>query len=337
MKIALEMHQDVAVFQYPPGYDAIVEELDDLLDRRGGGRPSTPWYVKALEDLVERHPWFIDGHAHLGNALYDRGTFKPALASCMRGYSLGTEIIPPDFQEFIEWKFLENRPFLRAAHGAALCLLKLKNAGDAIAIMERMLAWNPDDNQGIRYIIGSEYLRIGQEERARSLFETEAAEYPPYWYELALLQFRQGQHAAAATSLRRGFSENVYIPEILCGNPDPLPVGIWHGSSFAEPELAKEYAEQCGKLWRHTPDAIAFLRWLHTHPKVMAERAAVLEPKEALLWERDFDRRGSLLDAVQIAKGGIDDELSNAITADRTDRQDRRVSPWLSSEDQLIP
>ena len=329
MKIALEMHEDVAVFVYPPGYDGVVEELDDLLERRGADRPSTSWYVKALEDLVERHPWFIDGHAHLGNALYDRGTFKRALESCMRGYSLGTELIPPDFQEFIEWKFLENRPFLRAAHGAALCHLQLGNATEAIAIMERMLAWNPNDNQGIRYIIGSEYLRTGQEERAQSLFETEAAEYPPYWYEMALLQFRQGRHAAAATSLRRGFVENVYIPEILCGNPAPLPVGIWHGTNFAGPDLAKEYAEQCGELWRETPDAIAFLRWLHTHPKVMAERAAVLDSKEALLWEHDIDRRGPLLHAMQIATECIDDELSNGITADRIDRYGRRIAPWL--------
>ena len=193
----------------------------------------------------------------------------------------------------------------------------------------------PDDNQGIRYIIGSEYLRTAQEEKARSWFESEAAEYPPYWYEMALLQFRQGRHAAAATSLRRGFVENVYIPEILCGNPDPMPVAIWHGSNFAGPDLAKEYAKQCDKLWRDTPDAIAFLRWLHTHPKVMAERAAVLESKEALLWERDIDQRRSILDAMQIAVRCINDELSNGITADRTDRQGHRIAPWLYSESRL--
>jgi len=33
----------------------------------------------------------------------------------MRGYSLGTELLTPDMQELVEWRHLENRPFLRAA------------------------------------------------------------------------------------------------------------------------------------------------------------------------------------------------------------------------------
>ena len=108
-----------------------------------------------------------------------------------------------------------------------------------------------------------------------------------------------------------------------------MPVAIWHGSSLAGPGLAKEYAEQCGELWRETPDAIAFLRWLHTHPKVMAERAAVLDSKEALLWEHDIDRRRTFLDATKAAAGCIDDELSTGITADRIDRNGRRIAPWM--------
>ena len=48
---------------------------------------------------------------------------------------------------------------------------------------------------------------------------------------------------AAATSLRRGIVENGYIAEVLCGNPDPRLIGIWHGWAFVEPQHAKEYAD----------------------------------------------------------------------------------------------
>ena len=34
MTIALELREDVAVFRYPAGCDGIVDEFDDLLERR---------------------------------------------------------------------------------------------------------------------------------------------------------------------------------------------------------------------------------------------------------------------------------------------------------------
>ncbi len=329
MTITLEMREDVAVFRYPAGYDELVDEFDDLLERRDTGRLGNDRYVAALEDLVARHPWFIDGFTHLGNAFFDRGQYERALEAYERAYSLGTAPLPEGFEEFIEWKYLENRPFLRAAHGLALCRSQLGRSGEAISLLAKILAWNPDDNQGVRYVIGSEYLRAGQEDRARPFFETEAAYYPPYRYELALLLLRHDRHVEAATNLRLGFNSNGYIAEVLCGNPHPLPTGIWHGSSWSQPALAMEYALHYGKLWQVTPDAVAFLRWLHTHPKVMVERAAILECREALLWEPDTERRRSIMDAEVAAWDRIDDRLSSELVIERTSRDGDRVYPWL--------
>ena len=332
MTITFEMRDDVCVFVYPKRHGDAVAQLDALLERRDSGVVPQTRYLRALEKLAADNPWFIDGHAHIGTALYEQGRFDRALAAYRRGYSLGTDVLPAGFQAFVEWNYLENRPFLRAAHGVALCQLKLGRSGDALSTMEKMLAWNPDDNQGIRYIIGSEYLRAGHEEEARSFFETEAAGYPPYRYELALLLLRRGMHATAATSLRLGFVENPYIPEVLCGNPDPLPVGISHHTNLAMPELAKDYASDYGGLWRDTPHAIAFLRWLHSHPRAMAERAAFLDCSEALLWERDSKRRASLLEMRRAIYHRIDDALSKEIVVGREDPDGRAVSPWLYSD-----
>ena len=329
MTVELDRREDTAIFRYPSGYDRIVNELNDLLDRRDRGELADAGYVSGLEDLVARNPWFIDGHAHLGSALYRQGETESALAACMRGYSLGTELLTPDMQELVEWGHLENRPFLRAAQGAALCHLGLGEREEAISVMERILLWNPDDNQGIRYLIGSEYMRTGQEGRAETFFETEAPGYPPYWYEKALLFLCQDRHVAAATSLRRGFVENGYIAEILCGNPDPRPIGIWHGWTFAEPELAKEYAESYGGLWHETAHATSFLRWLHMHPLIMYERAAILELSERLLWDLDAERRESISRMRDEALAQIDDELSEEVVVDRVDRSGSTVSPWL--------
>ena len=332
MTIALEIREDGAVFRYPESYDDVVRELDDLLDRSDAGRIDPARYLAGLRDLVTRHPEFIDGHAHLGGALSEQGEPERALDAFMRGFTLGESAIPSGFNGTIEWGYLENRPFLRAAHGAAVCHSQLGRDRQALALMEKMLAWNPNDNQGIRYIVGSEYLRAGKLGKARAVFEAEGSHYPPYRYELALLLLRKGSHKAAATSLRHGFVENGYIAEILCGNPNPMPLAIWRGSSFAAPDLAQDYVSQYGDLWHRTRDALAFLRWLHTHPKVMAERAAVLEWKEALLWEHDYERRGRIIEGEEAAAKRIDDGLSEEIVAARTNRSGRPVFPWLHLE-----
>lgn len=133
---------------------------------------------------------------------------------------------------------------------------------------------------------------------------------------------------AATTSLRRGFRANGYIAEILAGNPDPAPLPLWHGSDLAEPESAKDYVGRCGRLWNRTPCALAFLRWLHNHPRILIERAAILECQRELLWERDVSRRGPIVDRLLAARDGMDDRLSEEIVQQRTDRSGRSVNPW---------
>lgn len=329
--IALVVSNGGGVFDHGGDCDEIVDELDEALDRRGAGELTPAKYITVLKTLVERHPHFIDGHAHLGYALLEEGKPKLAFQACLRGFEVGERAIPERFTGQIEWGFLENRPFLRAAHGVVLGHLRLGQRREAIALMERMLAWNPDDNQGIRYLIGSEYLRVGETGKADRVVADEAPHYPPYHYEHALLRFRAREFVDAATSLRLGFVANCYVAEILTGNPDPAPLAIWHGSNLSEPETAQEYVGRYGDLWKRTPGAIAFVRWLYTHPKVLMERASVLECQERLLWEFSVARRGEILDREESARRRIDDALSKEIVRSRTDRQGREILPWLLS------
>ena len=127
----------------------MVWKLDHLLDYHDDGRLTRNQYVTELKDLVARHPGFIDGHAPLAFALLEQDKPKLALGAGLRGLALGEEAIPADFKGKTEWGFLENRPFLRAAHGVVLGHLRFGQRLKAIPLMEKMLAWNPNDNQGI--------------------------------------------------------------------------------------------------------------------------------------------------------------------------------------------
>lgn len=303
--------------------------LDELMDARASGQLSLTRYTAALTSLVEKYPAFIDAYAHLGFALFDQGKSKLALDACQQGYYIGEAAIPTEFDGTIEWGWLENRPFLRAAQGIVLSYKKLGQRREAIALMERLLRWNPNDNQGFRFLIGSDYLRSGNTTKAARIMKKEAGHYPPYHYELALIDLIAGRSVPAATRLRRAFLANAYIAEILCGMPNPLPLAIWHGSNLGEPETAHTYVEHCGDLWHRTPDAIPFLRWLHTHPKVLAERARTHGIKEQLLWEHEVPKRKKLIDQEGRLLAEIDDAVSKEIVVKQLDRHNRPIEPWL--------
>ena len=327
-KIGFDITEDGGVFIVSDDLSAAGSELNDLLDQRDDGVITSAKYLKTLKALVERHPQFIDGHAHLGAALLMDGKPKLALQAYLCALDVAEQVIPAGFSGLIQWGYAENRPFLRANHGAALCHIRLGKRQEALRLMEKILAWNPNDNQGVRFLIGSEYLRAGETAKAERILTDEAASYPPYHYELGLLHLKAGDLVSAATCLRLGFVANGYIAEMLSGNPCPAPLAIWHGTNFAEPEIAFSYLDQFDDLWRRTPGAIAFLRWLHMPPKVLIERAAFLDFQEALLWEYDFKRRGKLIDRMEAARARIDDALSKEIVTSRKDRQGRSVEPW---------
>lgn len=331
MGLRFEVLDDASgVFVYPAErFDGLVDEFDELLDAHQSGGLANKSYVTALEKLLVREPEFIDGHAHLAFAWYEQGKPKKALDAALAGLGVANRLLPESFRGHVEWGHLENRPYLRAIHGAVLAYVRLRRHREAAMLIEKMLACNPNDNQGVRYLLGSELLRAGDHDQAQNVFAAEAEGYPPYFYELALTHILKGEWIPAATALRRGFCANPYIAEILGGNPHPQPLAIWHGSNLAEPETAVDYVGMHGELWQRRPDGLAFVRWLFNHPKVMAERAAAMNCREALLWEQDFQARTTILDREREALAGIDARLSAALVVKRQDRRGRALYPWM--------
>ena len=329
MTVSLDITDYSAIFRYPPEYDYCVERFDNVLEEKWAGRLNPKGYLNRLQDLSTQYPWFIDVHAHIGNALLEQGKTGLALAAYQKGMALGTAAIPQGYDGVIEWGCLENRPFFRAFHGAVICHLRRRHWNKAIPLMEDMLAWNPDDNQGIRYLIGSAYLRAGRLDDARIALDLQDDHDPGSLYELGLFLLTTGHYTAAATALRRGFIENGYIAEMLCGTPRPLPLAIWHGTGNAEVDYAEEYVLMFGELWRRRRGTLAFLRWLHMNSQVMAERAAILKCKEMTLWEHDPERRSGIFSQEFLLIRGIDDRLSEKIVVKKTDMEGDAIWPWL--------
>ena len=115
---------------------------------------------------------------------------------------------------------------------------------------------------------------------------------------------------------------------MLCGSVLPSPLSIWHPCELVTPETAVEYLHEYGELWFDTEFTVSFILWLFNHPKVLMERARLLDIREKLLWEQAGITRKELLDAEFEALERIDDTLSEAIIQVRTDSYGVSGYPW---------
>jgi tetratricopeptide (TPR) repeat protein len=116
----------------------------------------------------------IDAHAHLGNIEFRHGDLKRALQHYEIGVGIGDLSLGSGFKDLLPWGHTFNRPFLRCLHGLGLTRWRLGRFGDAIAVFERMLALNPNDNQGVRFLLADVRGRRTWEEHSRREDEREA-------------------------------------------------------------------------------------------------------------------------------------------------------------------
>lgn len=105
---------------------------------------------RLLEEALARDVRYLDAHAHLGLFAFDTKVAE-ALAHYRTGATIGRLSLGADFEGFLPWFSLENRPFLRCLHGLALCLWRKGDLTSARATFEQMLWLNPTDNQGARF------------------------------------------------------------------------------------------------------------------------------------------------------------------------------------------
>jgi tetratricopeptide (TPR) repeat protein len=170
---------------------------------------------------------------------------------------------PEGFKEYEGqfWGFLETRPYMRARAGLASALLKLGDEDGAISHFRDMLRLNPNDNQGIRYLLAGCLLRRGDDSALKALLASYEDEGSAFWlYTRALLAFRAGGEGdeRAAALAREAWAANEHVPAILAGTKPPAPSENGY-ITMGGPDEATEYVTECGPAWHRTPGAVAWL------------------------------------------------------------------------------
>ncbi|MGB9867874.1 MAG: DUF1841 family protein [Bacillota bacterium] len=156
----------------------------------------------------------------------------------------------------LSWDTVLARPYFRVRFARALALAELGMHNAAVPELEELLSLNPGDNQGVRYVLLSNYLRLKQYDKAKHLLQSSDEPSAIWRYTQALMAFLESKdEAIAQRAVLRAFYQNAYVPGYLTGQlhtPKRLPE-YWE---LGHNDEAMVYAGIYGPFWHGTPGAM---------------------------------------------------------------------------------
>ena len=181
--------------------------------------------------------------------------FKRAVEAGER--SLGAAFIAEHKGQF--WLLLETRPLMRALEVLAETSKSVGLYLDAIAVYERMLELNPNDNQSARYPLLALYLTVGDLKGAGSLLRRYKDDaMAVFAWGRVLERLLAGDKVAAGAALRKARTANPFVEQYMTGQmplPDEEPEGYSPGSE----EEAALCLIELSRAWDKHREAVLWL------------------------------------------------------------------------------
>jgi tetratricopeptide (TPR) repeat protein len=172
--------------------------------------------------------------------------------------ALGQEAFENDDGHF--WGLLETRPYMRARAGLAQSLWVCGQCDDALAHWRDMLRLNPNDNQGIRYLLAARLLEQGRDRELAALLKEHRDDGRAFMiWTKALFAFRtQGDSPKSGRALAQALESNPHVPAYLLGDK-PIPRELPEYTGFGDDSEAVCLAAENLTAWRTTAGALAWL------------------------------------------------------------------------------
>lgn len=164
------------------------------------------------------------------------------------------------------WVAPETRPVMIAMSNLAKCLQEYNEFDEALALFRKLIELNPNDNQGIRYLLANCLFDAHcDDELEKLLAKHDNDPSAALLYTKAVHLFRkEGPSQRAADALNRAFNENIHVPSLVSDifeMPDEPPDSI----GFGDMSEAVAYYFDSAHFWWFTKGS---MKWM----------AATLEP-----------------------------------------------------------
>lgn len=227
------------------------------------GESSRPKRIALAKKALTISPYCTDAYNILAGTTED-------ITECVNLYTQGVEVGKKAFgKKFFKenegyfWGLIETRPYMRAMKGLADCFWKQGRRQKAIETYQEMLRLNPNDNQGIRYLLIHWLIAENMFEPAEKLLSDYPENSAFMLYGAALLYFRQGRKVKSRNALKKALEANPYVPEFLL-NPKkrytPKTEAEKFGYQCGYASEANVYRNVSGEIWREAPGALNWLK-----------------------------------------------------------------------------
>lgn len=309
------------------------KELDSLQDRMQAGTITRKGVLKKARELITKYPGNLEYLNLLGTTAWAEDLRDDAAEYWESAYKLAMAAIPPDFKGKIEWLETDNRSFLRCCYGHILGLTHFGQGKLALPIARKMLRWNPNDNQGVRFLVGDLQLLSGALNAALKTYIKTAPENPVDWYSAGLIAFRQHDFVKACTYLRRGIAGNPYVAEGLTGRSSLANHLYWHASNLNDIDFAIDFLNAPIPKWQDSDLERDFVDWVFNSSHVLQERADLMALHEATTYSHANDAEGfaikeQIWNRKQNLLTNINDDVSNVMVRKVENRWGQKIWPW---------
>jgi tetratricopeptide (TPR) repeat protein len=233
------------------------EKAEDLLDRAYGARGRRA--VLLARQALEVWPDCADAYGLLAARAPDFESacrlYEQGMAAAER--AMGSEM----FEEAGSfWGLLETRPYMRALHGLAECLVALERPAEAAERFQEMLRLNPGDNQGARTSLVNILIALDRDTEAEALVDRyEEDSWALMAFPRALLAFRrEGDSLEARQYLKKALQANRFVPGLLLGSRTAKPSADYYRPG--DENEAGIYLNLSCDTWESTPGALDWLQ-----------------------------------------------------------------------------
>lgn len=204
-----------------------------------------------------------------------------------KGIEAGKKSLGDEFENYkgYFWGYHETRPFMRAMAGYSDVLWHIGERSKSIEILKEMLQLNPNDNQGMRYILITRLLILNRLLEAEKLYKDYEDDYSAQWhYSKAYLYFcKRSKQLYADKALKEAMEYNPYVPIYLFGLTE-MPEEMPEYTGVGDENEAIAYVDDSLELWANNKKA---LKWfVDLYNKMKDELDQLIEKREKEKEER---------------------------------------------------
>lgn len=209
-----------------------------------------------IKEALSIHPNSPDAYLLLAENTYEDSEFGRLVLQAIQAgeKDLGKAFLLKNKGSF--WGILETRPYMRAKEIYANYLFEIGETEQALTHAEDLLLLNPNDNQGIRYLLLPIYIELSELTKAQELIDTFDEQSTNFLFNQVLVEFlTNGMTLATKRYIKEANQHNAYVKEFLKGTqnmPDIDELEDEYGEEF----VALEYVELHIDLWLSHPELL---------------------------------------------------------------------------------